>query len=161
MIHQTDTTLQEVLSQASSMEAIKLLPWCISAVVPFCYISRAATMAVQQDEGASIMFGPQSHCTWARALWLTSSGSIQRSISSTSNFPSTHALLSRYSHGRYSLVEVFFCRPPSHSFKGKARPPSQWFTQPSSCKGGPASPPQKLRLEVSTAACRGMTIHPI
>ena len=51
MIHQTNATLQEVLSPASLTEAIKLLPWCISVAVPFCYISGAATTAAQQDNG--------------------------------------------------------------------------------------------------------------
>ena len=55
MINQTDATLQEVLSQASSMEAIKSLPWCVSVVVPFCYISEAITMATQQDKDTSIV----------------------------------------------------------------------------------------------------------
>ena len=58
IIDQTDATLQEVLSQVSSTEAIKLLPWCISVVVPFCYISGAASTAVQQDESISIISGP-------------------------------------------------------------------------------------------------------
>ena len=55
MTNQTNATFQEVLSQASFMEAIKLLPWYISAVVPFCYISGATTTAVQQDEGIPIV----------------------------------------------------------------------------------------------------------
>ena len=58
MIDQTNASLQEVLSQASSMEAVKLLPWCISTVVPLCYISEAATMATHQDENISIASEP-------------------------------------------------------------------------------------------------------
>ena len=58
IINQTDATLQEVLSQVSSTEAIKLLLWCISAVVPFHYICGATTMATQQDEGIPIISGP-------------------------------------------------------------------------------------------------------
>ena len=58
MINQTNTTLQEVLSQASSTEAITLLPWHISAVVSLHYISKAATMAVHRDEGISIASEP-------------------------------------------------------------------------------------------------------
>ena len=54
MINQTDATLLEVLSQASSMEAVKLLPWCISMAVPLLYTSNAASMAAHQDEGISI-----------------------------------------------------------------------------------------------------------
>ena len=58
MIKQTNATLQEVLSQASWMEAMKLLPWYVSATVPFHYISRATTMAAQQDKGIPIISGP-------------------------------------------------------------------------------------------------------
>ena len=58
MINQTDATLKEVLSQASSTEAVKLLPWCISTVVPFYYISEATTMTAQQDKGISIVSRP-------------------------------------------------------------------------------------------------------
>ena len=58
MIDQTDATLQEVLSHVSSMEAIKLLPWCISMVVPLHYISEATTTAAQQEKGISIVSGP-------------------------------------------------------------------------------------------------------
>ena len=54
MINQTNATLKEVMSQESSTEAIKLLPWCISVVVPLHFISKAATMAAYQDEGVSI-----------------------------------------------------------------------------------------------------------
>ena len=60
MLNQTYATLQEVLSQACSTEAIKLLPWCVSVVVPLCYISEATTMATQQDEGISTVSEPCS-----------------------------------------------------------------------------------------------------
>ena len=40
------------------MEAITLLPWCISMAVPLHYIRKAATMAAQQDEGVSIVSRP-------------------------------------------------------------------------------------------------------
>ena len=58
MIDQTNSTLQEVLSKASSTEAIKLLPWCLSVVVPLCYISEAASVAAHQDESISIASEP-------------------------------------------------------------------------------------------------------
>ena len=58
MINQTDATLQEVLSQVSSIEAIKVLPWCVSMAVPLHYIGKAATMAIHQDEGISIASEP-------------------------------------------------------------------------------------------------------
>ena len=55
---QTDATLQEMLSQASSMETLKLLPCCLSMVVPFHYIGKTTTTAAQQDEGISITSRP-------------------------------------------------------------------------------------------------------
>ena len=54
MIDQTNATLQEVLSQASSTEAIKLLTWCVSVAVPLSYINEAESMAAHQEEGISI-----------------------------------------------------------------------------------------------------------
>ena len=54
MIDQTDVTLQEVLSQVSSTEAITLLPWCISMAMPLCYISKSVSLVAHQDEGISI-----------------------------------------------------------------------------------------------------------
>ena len=62
MINQTDGTFQEVFSQASLTESIKLLPWCISVAVPFCYISRPVTIAAQQDEGIPTI---SNHCPTA------------------------------------------------------------------------------------------------
>ena len=62
MLNQTDATLQDVLSQMSSMETIRLLPWCVSVVVPPHYIGQAATMATQQDEGISTISGPCPLC---------------------------------------------------------------------------------------------------
>ena len=58
MSNQTNATLREVLSQVSSMEAIKLLPWCISTAVPLHCISEVATMATHQDKGISIASEP-------------------------------------------------------------------------------------------------------
>ena len=58
MINQTDATFQEVFSQACLTDAVKLLLWCVSAAVPFCYISGAITIAAQQDEGIPTIFKP-------------------------------------------------------------------------------------------------------
>ena len=44
--------------QVSSTEAVKLLPWCISAAVHFYYISRPVTIAAQQDEGIPTVSEP-------------------------------------------------------------------------------------------------------
>ena len=60
MIDQTEATLQEVCSQVSSTESVMLLPWCVSMVVPLCYISEATTMAAHQDESISILSEPCS-----------------------------------------------------------------------------------------------------
>ena len=35
------------------MEALKLLPWCVSAAVPFSYISKVVPIATQQEDGVS------------------------------------------------------------------------------------------------------------
>ena len=58
MTNQTDATFQEVFSQASLREVVKLLPWCVSVVVPFCYISGAVTIAAQQDKEFPTMSEP-------------------------------------------------------------------------------------------------------
>ena len=65
---------QEAFSQVSLTEAAKLLPWCISVAVPFCYISGTITTAAQQDEGfpttpepcsTASELAPEPHCSWA------------------------------------------------------------------------------------------------
>ena len=58
MIDQTDATFQEVFSQASLTEAVKLLSWCIPVVVPFHYISGTVITAAQQDKGISTISKP-------------------------------------------------------------------------------------------------------
>ena len=50
MVKQADATFQEVFSQGSLVDSIKLLPWCISFTVPLHYMSRAQATATQQDE---------------------------------------------------------------------------------------------------------------
>ena len=58
MIDQTDATFQEVFSQVSLTEAVKLLPWCISVAVPFHNISGPVTIAALQDEGIPTISQP-------------------------------------------------------------------------------------------------------
>ena len=41
MAKEADATFQEVFSQVSSTNSIKLLPWCIFSTVPLCYMSEA------------------------------------------------------------------------------------------------------------------------
>ena len=50
IVKQTDATFQEVFSQASSTNSIKLLSWCISSTVPLCYMSGVLATAMQQNE---------------------------------------------------------------------------------------------------------------
>ena len=58
MVDQSDATFQEVFSQVTLTEAVKLLTWCISVAVPFHYISRAVISAAQQDEGVTNISKP-------------------------------------------------------------------------------------------------------
>ena len=58
MIEQTDASFQEVFSQVSSADSIKLLPWCISAAVPLSYRSGMVATATQQDEDISAASEP-------------------------------------------------------------------------------------------------------
>ena len=50
MVKQADAIFQEVFSQVSSTDSIKLLPWCISSTVPLCYMSRVLATAMQQHD---------------------------------------------------------------------------------------------------------------
>ena len=50
MIKQIDATFEEIFSQASSADSIKLLPLCISVAVPLYYMSKKMATAMQQDE---------------------------------------------------------------------------------------------------------------
>ena len=50
MTQEGNATFQEVFSMVSSTDSIKLLPWCVSSAVPFCYMSEALATAVQQGE---------------------------------------------------------------------------------------------------------------
>ena len=50
MVKQTDATFQEVFSQVSLANSVKILPWCFSSTVPLHYMSRALTNAMQQVE---------------------------------------------------------------------------------------------------------------
>ena len=52
MTQEGDATFQEVFSMASSTDAIKLLPWCLTSAVPFHYIGEALATAMQQGENS-------------------------------------------------------------------------------------------------------------
>ena len=156
MIDQTDATLQQVLSQASLMEAVKLLPWCISAVVPFHYISRDATTATQPDESVPIISRPHPMVPEPEPCGSPVPGPSGVTIPSmTSPLPVS------------SLPDMPLAGTPllgcpfddlANTSKGK------WDHSPSVTPNifmlrGHTLPPQKLRLGVSTAPHRVMTIH--
>ena len=50
MTQEGNATFQEVFSIASLTDLIKLLPWCVSSTVPFHYMSKALSTAVQQGK---------------------------------------------------------------------------------------------------------------
>ena len=50
MVEQTDATFQEVFSQVSLANSIKLLPWCISSTVTLHYLSGVLTTDTHQGE---------------------------------------------------------------------------------------------------------------
>ena len=50
MVKQADATFQEVVSQVSLTNSIKLLPWCFSSVVPLYYMSNVLATTTQQKE---------------------------------------------------------------------------------------------------------------
>ena len=50
MVKQADANFQEVFSQVSLADSMKLLPWCISSAVLLHYMSRALATTAQQDE---------------------------------------------------------------------------------------------------------------
>ena len=50
MAEEADVIVQEVCSQVSSTNSMKLLPWCISSAVPLHYMNKALATAAQQEE---------------------------------------------------------------------------------------------------------------
>ena len=50
VVKQADATFQEVFSQMTLTDLIKLLPQCVSSTVPLCYMSRVLATTMQQDE---------------------------------------------------------------------------------------------------------------
>ena len=54
MAKEADTTFQEVFSQASWTDLIKLLPQCVSSAVPLHYMSKALTTTVWQEEDVPV-----------------------------------------------------------------------------------------------------------
>ena len=58
LLNQTEATFQEVFSLVDSMEAIKMLPWCVTAAMPLCYISRVVATSVQLVDSIPSMSEP-------------------------------------------------------------------------------------------------------
>ena len=58
-MEQTDATFPEVVSQVSSADYIKSLPWHISVAVPLYYMSGMMATATQQDEDVPAAFKPE------------------------------------------------------------------------------------------------------
>ena len=54
MAEETDATFQEVFSQASSTDMVKLVPWCISSAIPLCYMNEVLATMVQQREDIAV-----------------------------------------------------------------------------------------------------------
>ena len=150
-----------MFSQKSLMEAIKLLPWCISVVVPFCYTSGALSTATQQDEGISIMSKP--HMTASEPEPESHGLPVPGPPRGLTPTPGTSFLLVP------SLPDIPLSGAPliGHPFSNLLAIPSQgkWDHTPS----GSLDPhptkrthnhPPKLRLGMSTAPHGVMTIHP-
>ena len=59
MVEQTYATFQEVFSQVSSADSIKLLPWYISSAVALHYMSEALATTMQQDDDVPAASKPE------------------------------------------------------------------------------------------------------
>ena len=133
------------------MEAIKLLPLCISVVVPLCYISETATTATQQDEGISIVSEPCHTAPESEPHGLLVAGPSGVPTPPLVMSPLPVSSLPDIPSGWYSLVTTFFCWP-IYSSTGKVRTTlpvthSTIFMLKRTCM----LPPQKSRLGVNIA----------
>ena len=50
MAEKANATFQEVFSQTSSTDLVKLLPWCISSAITLCYMNEVLATTAQQRE---------------------------------------------------------------------------------------------------------------
>ena len=50
MVKEAHATFEEVFTQSSSADSIKLLSWCVSSAFPFYYMSDMLVTATQQEE---------------------------------------------------------------------------------------------------------------
>ena len=50
MIQEGNATFQEVFSMVNFTDLIKLLPWCVSSAVPFCYVGEVLATTMQQGK---------------------------------------------------------------------------------------------------------------
>ena len=66
MVKQVDATFQEVFSQVSLTDLIKLLPWCVSSTVTLHYMSDVLATASQQEEDIPVTIAiPEPEGSWA------------------------------------------------------------------------------------------------
>ena len=54
MVKEADSTFQEVFSQTSSTDSVKLLPWWVSSAVPLHYMNEVLAITVQQEEDVPV-----------------------------------------------------------------------------------------------------------
>ena len=142
------------------MEAIKLLPWCVSVAVPFCYTSGAVTLAAQQDK--SIPTESKPHPTTSKHEPEPHGSLVPGPSRGLTPPPGTSPLLVS-SLPDIPLSDTLLVEHPLSHFLAI---PSQgkWTTLPVVhltilTLRGPMSYPPKLRLGVSTAPHRVMTMH--
>ena len=124
MIIQPDATSQEVFSQASLTEALKLLPWCGLCGSAFLLHKCASNHCCSTGWGHPYHIQALLYCiwAWAWASWLAGSRPLWWSNSYTRNSTSTSVFPTRYPLDRYSLGQLTIMTPR-----------------------GPMSAPQKLR----------------
>ena len=108
MAQKGNTAFQEVFAMASSMESLKLLPWCISSAVPSHYISEALVTTTWTGQKCP------SHqcCTWTRGV--NCFGAFQQSSSSFWNYCCHHISFSWPSLYGHSPIGTPTCWVPIH-----------------------------------------------
>ena len=140
MIKQRDATIQEVFSQVSLEDSIKLLPWCISVAVPLCYVSGMMATTTQQDENVPA-------ASESEGLLAPDPPSSLVHPPRTPSIYSTS--LTGYDPGRYFPGGTPICWVPSHLHTEKGRLLSQPFIQQSSQQEDPCQLPRSQRKHSS------------
>ena len=152
MAEEADTAFQEVFSETSSADLVKLLPWYISSAVPLCYMNEVlATAALQREDVPATTTKPKLECLQALAPRQFSSSNLD-SISSSASLRISPllALPQLDAHLPDSLLAP--CRKSG-------------TVLPAACSvinttNEPMLTPKWLRLGVNTALQRAMRICP-